>query len=355
MRRLNSLDALRGVAAWMVFVHHVQLPGLHPATLGFDAGVLIFFSLSGYLLYAPFVRSRATGIPVNVVGYAIRRAARILPAYLVAAFVISAIWYPFLLADPIAVALGTATPIVVVWTLLIEAEFYVALPVLAWLIGRVEERHRIVALMVLAAFSIGTTVAIMAITIRSTGFAPSSDLATLVSYVWAFVPGMIVAELQEGNQLARPLSAAVPAVGLMLIGASVVLDLPPFFDLAASVGSGLLIGWLISRPQFGGRVAKVSVALGALSYPVYLWHVQIIDLVDRPSSWGGAILALAITVAIAAVSYLAIERPAIRFSHQFAGLRWRPSGGSPTHPAQSKVSQVVADAPTLTARPEDPR
>ena len=128
----------------------------------------------------------------------------------------------------------------------------------------------------------------------------------------------------------------------MLIGTSVALDLPPFFDLAASVGSALLIGWLISRPQFGGRLAKVSIALGALSYPLYLWHVQIIDLVDRPSSWGGAFLALAITAGIGVVSYLAVERPAIRFSHQLAGFRWRLSGGRPMDPA-------------LTPLPEDPR
>ena len=38
---------MRGIAALMVFGHHVQLPGLHPATIGLDAGVLIFFSLSG--------------------------------------------------------------------------------------------------------------------------------------------------------------------------------------------------------------------------------------------------------------------------------------------------------------------
>src|SRR5882757_3494125 len=111
MRRLTGLDALRGVAALMVFVHHVQLPGLHSATLGMDAGVLIFFSLSGYLLYAPFVRARESGVAVDVRGYAVRRVARILPAYLVAAFVIAAVWYPSMLGDPVGIALGTATPV----------------------------------------------------------------------------------------------------------------------------------------------------------------------------------------------------------------------------------------------------
>jgi peptidoglycan/LPS O-acetylase OafA/YrhL len=325
MRHLTGLDALRGVAALMVFVHHVQLPGLHPATLGMDAGVLIFFSLSGYLLYAPLVRAREADVQTDLRGYAIRRAARILPAYAVAAFVIAAIWYPSLLTDPIGIVLGTATPIVVVWTLQIEVEFYVALPAIAWLIGRLAARRRVAGLVGLAGTSIAATVAIMVIAVATTGFVASSLIATVATYLWAFVPGMIVAELQQEGHLDRPVASGVPVLGLILIGTSVALDLPPYFDLAAAAGSALLIAWLVSRPQFEGKSARVSLALGALSYPVYLWHEQIIDLVDRPSTWAGAFLALAITAAIASVSYLLIERPAMRLGHRFALIQWRPS------------------------------
>jgi peptidoglycan/LPS O-acetylase OafA/YrhL len=325
MRRLTGLDALRGVAALMVFVHHVQLPGLHQATLGMDAGVLIFFSLSGYLLYAPFVRARESGVPIDLRGYAIRRVSRILPAYLVAAFVIAAIWDPSLLSDPIGIALGTATPILVVWTLQIEAEFYIALPAFAWLVGRLADRDRIVALVALAGASVGVTVAIMAFAVATTGFVPGVELLTIATFAWAFVPGMIVAELEQRRHLDRPIPIAVPALGMLLIGASVVVDLPSYLDLAAVIGSAMLIATVISRPQFQGRLARASVAVGALSYPVYLWHEQIIDLVDRPSTWGGALIALAITAAIASISYLVIERPAMRQGHRLALMRWRPT------------------------------
>lgn len=79
-----GLDALRAIAALMVFVHHAQLPFVSDWISGLSAGVLVFFALSGYLLYRPFVVARTTGRDVDLAAYAVRRLARIMPAYLVA-------------------------------------------------------------------------------------------------------------------------------------------------------------------------------------------------------------------------------------------------------------------------------
>jgi peptidoglycan/LPS O-acetylase OafA/YrhL len=324
MSRLTGLDALRGIAALMIFVTHVQLPGMHPATVGLDAGVLIFFSLSGYLLYAPFAAARERGERIDLRTYAIRRVARIVPAYLVAAFGIALIWYPWLLSDPIGIALGTRTPILVVWTLQIEVEFYVLLPVLAWVMSLVATSRRTLALLFLAAGSMVATVVIMAVEIQLTGGVPPTDLLTVASFLWAFVPGMLVAEFQQRGTLNRPVDAIVAIVGLVLIGISVVIDLPPYFDIAAAAGSGLLVATIVSRRSIEARFGRASIVLGALSYSVYLWHETIIGLVDRPTpTWIGAILALAITVAIAAVAYVVVEAPAIRLGHRLVLARRR--------------------------------
>ena len=144
---------MRGIAALMVFADHVQIPGNPAATLGLDAGVLIFFALSGYLLYAPFAAARDAGESIDLWVYAIRRAARLLPAFYVASVLISAIWYPWLLTDPVGLLLGTRTPIVVVWTLQLEVGFYVLLPFLAWGLARVRATQRIRALLVLGSAS----------------------------------------------------------------------------------------------------------------------------------------------------------------------------------------------------------
>ena len=80
-----TLDLLRTLACLLVVAYHLRTVlgvSFGPANRlieGGDAGVFIFFVLSGYLLYRPFVRGE-----VDLVSYGIKRAARILPGYFVA-------------------------------------------------------------------------------------------------------------------------------------------------------------------------------------------------------------------------------------------------------------------------------
>src|SRR5699024_1511363 len=90
--RVLGLDLVRGVAAWLVLLSHVAFwtgRSTHGVVGGLAArgelGVAVFFALSAFLLSTPFVR-RALGTPArwSLGTYLIRRAARILPAYLLA-------------------------------------------------------------------------------------------------------------------------------------------------------------------------------------------------------------------------------------------------------------------------------
>src|SRR4051794_32608663 len=91
--RLDALDGLRGLAAFGVLVLHVWMfwhGDLHRPDKGFAdfaigelrLGVALFFVLSGFLLFRPFVRAALDGAPRPGLGrYVVRRAARILPLY----------------------------------------------------------------------------------------------------------------------------------------------------------------------------------------------------------------------------------------------------------------------------------
>ena len=316
MPRLAALDALRGLAALMVFAVHAQLPGVHEALPGLDAGVLIFFALSGYLLYAPFGAAMRSGRPVELRTYAVRRLLRIAPAYLVASFAISGAWFPELLADPIGITTTWQSPILVVWTLQLEIAFYILLPLIAYGLKRLDTANRVRLLLIGSAISIGMTAAMMAVFEGTLGYVPGASVSTIASYIWAFVPGMVIAELEHRGAFGRPLPVIAAAGGFGLIGISSALNAPSYFDVPASIGAALLIAFVVSRPTAGRRFDRAFLAAGALSYSVYLWHEAIIDAVDRPTpTWIGGLIALILTVAVAAVMYVVVERPALRLAH----------------------------------------
>ena len=101
-RRLPGVDALRGLAALSVILYHADTRFPFPGTrLGQyltqrNAGppltaVVLFFLISGFVLYRPFVAARLDGRPLPpLLPYAIRRVARIVPAYWVILALVSA-------------------------------------------------------------------------------------------------------------------------------------------------------------------------------------------------------------------------------------------------------------------------
>src|SRR4029078_12144983 len=209
MRRLAALDGLRGLAALLVLVLHAHVPGLQETVIGLDAGVLIFFALSGYLLYAPFAAAHHGSRPVALRAAPIRRFLRIVPAYLVAAFAIAWLWRPDLVDDPVAIATTFRDPTVVAWTLQIEVVFYALLPVVSSLLARFGGANRIRILFVIAMSSITVTAIGMAVCAALVAYIPSDVLISFPSYLWAFIPGMIVAELEQRGTLSQPLPRRV--------------------------------------------------------------------------------------------------------------------------------------------------
>ena len=140
-------------------------------------GVALFFAISGFLLYQPFVRARDNGLSVDLKSYFVRRAARIIPAYWTALIVIGLAtgnsqlfsWSGFVnyfmfgeiwstldvarLTDPgqfnplkfssrSTVDVLANNPIPVAWTLCVEVFFYLMLPIWAALAARLTSKSR---------------------------------------------------------------------------------------------------------------------------------------------------------------------------------------------------------------------
>src|SRR3954453_10478650 len=148
--REATVDGLHALAALAVLVYHVALMCVGTErphawlVLTLNDGVAVFFVLSGYLLYRPFAAAHAAGRPrPSTRTFAVRRLARILPAYWIAlAFfglglreVFTDDWWRYFgllqIYDERTVlsALGPA------WSLCVELSFYAVLPLLARLGG----------------------------------------------------------------------------------------------------------------------------------------------------------------------------------------------------------------------------
>ena len=183
-----AMDGYRAVAALAVLLAHVALlSGIVRTNTAFgpylaraDVGVSVFFLLSGFLLYRPFVAARLARRPSGSLGgYVRRRALRILPAYwfalTIVAFVLKAPGFEsphsipahYLLLHPYDVDQVTGGPIQQSWTLATEVAFYVFLPVWAWLLARRDRtpsrqiRVEVIGLVALWSAAIGLKLAVV--------------------------------------------------------------------------------------------------------------------------------------------------------------------------------------------------
>jgi peptidoglycan/LPS O-acetylase OafA/YrhL len=349
-----ALDGLRGLAALSVLVFHVWL--LSPEHPSFGArhgiaakvahegrlGLFLFFVLSGFLLYRPVVAAGLDGArltPLHV--YLSRRAARILPAYYLALVgAVALLWHargtPGVSLPPASklwlfavfgqnfsadTVLKLNGPL---WTLAVEAAFYLALPLAALAAVRAG-RDRVCQVAVpLAAIGMGL---VWNAWCARRSHAPLTLTLQLPAMLPYFGSGMLAAVAVHGRRLHRSTAVRVLAFGLALVAVDAVwdgADSSSFVrhvvrDLPGAIGFALVIAAVANGERLRVLLAnRVAVSLGAVSYGVYLWQVPVIlgarDAGLLPQRPVLALLAvLPAVLGVAAISWFAVERPALRW------------------------------------------
>jgi peptidoglycan/LPS O-acetylase OafA/YrhL len=370
-----GLDGYRAVAALLVLAFHVaESTG---QTSGNDLvayvvrpwgalGVSIFFVISGFLLYRPFVTAQfrdSAQPPVD--RYLMRRALRIFPAYWLA-FVV----FVYVFGEPERTIQGLGDLVMlltlqqgydadkvlagvpVAWTLTIEVTFYAFLPLFAMLPvalaghrAKPRERLRIQLATIAGLFVLATIVRYLLI---DSGAVLIGIFPAMADW---FAAGMLLAVLRAwydrggerpGILLAvqkRPELGLIPVVlayagvvALRLEGGFVRMPLGDHMArnaLFVVVGLGLIgplaLGTSTRRPLL--RVLDHAAVrwFGVVSYGVYLWHTLIIrELRPRLAEPGGLgsgfwtvlVLTLAGTAVIAAASWYLLERPVINWGRR---------------------------------------
>jgi peptidoglycan/LPS O-acetylase OafA/YrhL len=365
--RFPLFDSLRAIAVLAVLTFHVCLVSgaLNRRIVGDAAGVLgaqgpiLFFAISGFLLYRPWVVA-----PPRVGRYARRRALRILPAYWVALTVLAIFpgiagvftgdwwrYYGFLqLYSQDTINSG----IPVAWTLCVEVTFYIALPLWALTVGRLGLRTQLAALAVLALAGAAVQVAalrlevsrILAQTLLGQCTWMAIGMALAIASV-ASPPRLVAVVRDRAGLIWAGAAAAFVALALLrdhgggLLGIIRALDTrQPYPRALADVALSAALTALVLVPAvFAGRglphrvLAAAPLAwIGLVSYGIFLWHLTIAELLALPEAPGqfsaggldlaaripfGAttvlfVLTLAASCAVAAASYRFVELPFLR-------------------------------------------
>jgi peptidoglycan/LPS O-acetylase OafA/YrhL len=373
-RYLPALDGLRALAVLAVLLYHTEaspLPG------GF-LGVEVFFVLSGFLITALLLDQWRTLGRIDPRRFWLRRARRLLPAVLallvivlvvtdlflpdelaglrgqaLAAFLYAANWQLIFQHTSYFESVGRPPLLRHLWSLAVEEQFYLAWPLLLVLgLGLFRPR-------------LGTP-AIANPRIAMGGVALLLALASGLLMAALYVPDADPSRVYYGTdtRASGPLVGAALALAWQPAGSSAP-GRRRWLDLLGLAGLGLLVGACLRLSEFdrllyrGGflgvdlAAALVIAAashplahpgwgllgrqplrwLGLRSYSVYLWHWPVFTLtrpqLDLPlEGWPLVALRLAVTAALAELSYRVVERPIREGALERAWRAWGEADGA---------------------------
>ena len=376
LERVEALDGYRAVAAIGVLVSHTagevwliqpDEPGAHLLDNLGNFGVAVFFVLSGFVIFRPFVgaslenRSQPPTVP-----YLIRRALRLYPAYWFA-LVFWAMSAPpadrapgsrlgiLLLADPYTADYVWLTGLYVSWSLTVEVAFYLFLPIYALIVARLACRHADVTRRFRTHLVGLGLLYVSAFVYRSLagdhwGGARPGAVGWLPGFLDWFSLGMLLALLhwwrESGGSMPTWLSglagrtAACWTIAAMSYGAIVVLKGDQLLFMRKETAAQMswrfffqgmaalffVLPAVLGRPNQRSAVwfrHRALLFLGSIAYGIYLWHpVTMLWFHDvfageSPRFRFVALTAivLAATIPIAAASYWWLERPMMRLYH----------------------------------------
>jgi len=355
--RIASMEGVRGLAVLLVFGVHVH--SLFGVELAHDsvlfrvsqlagvmgnAGVDLFFALSGYLIYGKLIRK-----PAGYGAFVARRVRRIYPAFLAVLAIYLALhftWFPLpqfprgpaaglYLLQNIALLPGLfeIPPVfAVAWSLSYEMFFYATIPLLIWITGmrRWTPALRALFFLLWTAAYLGLNMRWPAWTIAAIALAPFAHVRMIL-----FVAGILVKEIQSagirGNRWSE--GAAMVLIGLCCAG-YVALGWNPW--LAANLRTApakavmLSIGFapcLFHCFAYQGILNSLFSWtplrwMGNMSYSYYLLHglsLNGLNLVFRhwmPAAvltqgmfLGLVCMGLAVTVVVSSVLFAWVEKP----------------------------------------------
>ena len=364
---IPAIDGLRAVAVIAVMFYHLGFTWIPGGFLGVD----LFFVISGYVITRLLLDSIAQSGGLDLRGFYIARARRLLPALvfmLVSTTIAIGIWAPdtikrLLIDTPFSLsgtmnwwlvarhqdyfeAIGRPPLLQHTWSLAVEAQFYFVWPlILYFILKRFGKKHIPLASLAIAAAS--------GIALLLVSFSLDASNASKVSHVYfgtdthsigLFLGAALAVSWIPQNfttQVSKKAQDFIDGVGFLgfvgILAAFLLIDenQPTLykiaFPLAGLCGAAIIMSVVHPASRFAPVLQNpVFLWIGERSYAIYLWH-WVIFQVTRPSvdlagkEWALYSLRILIVLALSDISLRYVELPIRRgvIQYWWKGLKYR--------------------------------
>ncbi|MER9432998.1 acyltransferase family protein [Mesorhizobium sp. M0408] len=328
-----DVDGLRAIAVVSVIAFHLSRSWLPGGYLGVD----IFFVLSGYLITLILWREAVQG-QFSIIRFYERRVRRIMPALLLLLFFTTLAAVVLLLptdligyAKSMAASLGfvaniyflldtdyfarvaEAKPLLHVWSLGVEEQFYILFPLLIAAFARFWPRAALPAIALLTLGSFASN----CLALRIGGASPAFFL--LPTRAWELGAGAVVALLPPERAPRGIVAGILGSIGALAILIGIVSPVEVLHSIPVALpvvaGTALVIAAGQGKQSPASRVlaARPLVFVGLISYSLYLWHWPVIVFSQyfliRDLNPGEMIIAVLAMTICAILSWRYVERP----------------------------------------------
>jgi peptidoglycan/LPS O-acetylase OafA/YrhL len=310
------VDGLRAVAAlWVVFFHiqafsqaeFSHVPGLNLFLRSGSTGVSLFLVLSGFCLYIPFAGGRTGRFRTRQ--FLVRRCRRLMPAYYTSLALVLVlnlgvgVWLGLRPLSPTAALQQAAAHAALIhtlfpstfyalngayWSLGLEWQLYISLPLLIWGIRRFGIRPTVLAVVACnLVYAIALALIVHRGLVTPNGLLATAILPNQLPGRWAeFAFGMVAAELYVTGRIRQAASAGPWLVPLVLALLLVASHIPMVREVADGAGRHIVYGSIffvllslvLASNNMVSRLASWSplVLLGTMSYSLYLVHQPLV-------------------------------------------------------------------------------
>jgi len=364
---IPAIDGLRALAVIAVMFYHLGFSWIPGGFLGVD----LFFVISGYVITRLLLDSIEQSGGLDLRGFYIARARRLLPALLftvVTTTIAIGIWAPdtikrFITDMPFALtgtmnwwlvakeqdyfeSIGRPPLLQHTWSLAVEAQFYLVWPLILYFILKRLGKNRIPFAALLIAAASGITLLIVSLSLDASNSSDVSHIyfGTDTHSIGLFLGAALAVSWIPQNfttNVSKKAQDFIDGVGVfgfigilatfLLIDESQPTLYKIAFPLAAIFGAAIIMSVVHPASRFAPILENpVLIWIGQRSYAIYLWH-WIIFQVTRPTvdlagqTWALYSLRILIVFALADISLRYVEMPIRRgaIKYWFKGLKYR--------------------------------